>query len=220
VTSFNLEAEKRELQGSANNRRLRRQGRVPAVIYGGGKDPVHVSLNHMRLLREMQEEAFYTTVLSIRVGSVSEAAVVKDVQRHPAKPQLLHLDFQRVVEDEELTLHVPIHFIGEAKAKGVKDQGGVIEHLITDVEVTCLPRHLPEFLELDISAMELNQMLHLSDIPLPEGVTVVALAHDQDQPVVSISPPRREEAEEVEEEEPEAEVPTVAETRSEEKDES
>jgi large subunit ribosomal protein L25 len=219
VTSFNLEAEKRELQGSANNRRLRREGRVPAVIYGGGKDPMHVSLNHMRLLREMQEEAFYTTILSIKVGSTSESAVVKEVQRHPYKPQLLHLDFQRVVEDEDITLHVPIHFIGEATAKGVKEQGGVIEHLMTDVEVTCLPRYLPEYLELDISALELNQILHLSDIPLPEGVTVVALAHQQDHPVVSISPPRREEAEEGEEA-PEAEVPTVAETRSEDKDES
>ncbi len=218
MTSFVLEAEQREQQGSANNRRLRRQGRVPAVIYGGGKDPVQMSLNHTRLLREMQEEAFFTSILSIRVGSGAESAVVKEVQRHPAKPLILHVDFQRVVEDEEITLHVPIHFTGEVNARGVKEQGGVIEHLATDVEVTCLPRHLPEFLELDISALELGQILHLSDLPLPQGVTLVALAHQQDLPVVTISPPRREEVDDTAVEA--AEVPTVADTRAPEKDES
>jgi large subunit ribosomal protein L25 len=172
-----------------------------------------VSLNHMALLREMEQEAFFTSILSLKIGNQTQPAVVKEVQRHPAKPQLLHLDFQRIVEDEEITLHVPIHFVGEAAARGVKEQGGVIEHLLTDVEVTCLPRYLPEYLELDVSAMELNQMLHLSDIPLPEGVTLVALSHQQDHPVVTVSPPRREEEEEGAEPAA-AEVPTVAETKA------
>src|SRR5690606_29394730 len=118
------------------------------------------------------------------------------VQRHPVKPQVLHVDFQRILEDQEITLYVPIHLVGEEIAKGVKDQGGALQHLMTDVEVTCLPRNLPEFLQLDVSNLELNQILHLSDIPLPEGVKIAALAHDQDQPVVSIIPPRREEEEE------------------------
>jgi large subunit ribosomal protein L25 len=117
------------------------------------------------------------------------------VQRHPVRPLILHLDFQRIVEDEEITLNVPIHFIGEAGAKGVKEQGGVIEHLLTDVEVLCLPRHLPEYLEIDVSAMDLNEILHLSDIKLPEGVSLVALSHNQDHPIVAINPPRREEEE-------------------------
>jgi large subunit ribosomal protein L25 len=186
---------------------------VPAVIYGGGQEPLSVSLNHMALLREMEQEAFFTSILSLKIGNQTQPAVVKEVQRHPAKPQLLHLDFQRIVEDEEITLHVPIHFVGEAAARGVKEQGGVIEHLLTDVEVTCLPRYLPEYLELDVSAMELNQMLHLSDIPLPEGVTLVALSHQQDHPVVTVSPPRREEEEEGAEPAA-AEVPTVAETKA------
>jgi large subunit ribosomal protein L25 len=213
VSTFVLQAEKREQQGSAHNRRLRRTGRVPAVIYGGGQEPLSVSLNHMALLREMEQEAFFTSILSLKIGNQTQPAVVKEVQRHPAKPQLLHLDFQRIVEDEEITLHVPIHFVGEAAARGVKEQGGVIEHLLTDVEVTCLPRYLPEYLELDVSAMELNQMLHLSDIPLPEGVTLVALSHQQDHPVVTVSPPRREEEEEGAEPAA-AEVPTVAETKA------
>ncbi len=132
------------------------------------------------------------------MGARDATVVVKDVQRHPAEAAASCIStFQRVVEDEEITLHVPIHFIGEAAAKGVKEQGGVIEHMLTDVEVICLPRHLPEYLELDVSNLELNDIYHLSDIQLPEGVSLVALAHGQDHAVVAINPPRREEEEQL-----------------------
>jgi large subunit ribosomal protein L25 len=141
----------------------------------------------------MDREAFYTSILTITVGSDEQPVVVKAVQRHPARPQIMHLDFQRVVEDEEITLNVPIHFLGEAAAKGVKEQGGVVEHIMTDVEISCLPRYLPEYLELDVTNLELNDIYHLSDIKLPEGVLSVALGHGQDLPVVAINPPRREE---------------------------
>jgi large subunit ribosomal protein L25 len=143
----------------------------------------------------MHREAFYTSILSIKVGSETQAVVVKAVQRHPAKPLIMHLDLQRVVEDEEISLNVPIHFLGETIAKGVKEQGGVVEHILTDVEISCLPRHLPEYLELDVTNLELNHIYHLSDIKLPEGVSSVALRHGQDLPVVAINPPRREEEE-------------------------
>ena len=137
--------------------------------------------------------------------------VVKGVERHPARPLIMHLDFQRVREDVELTLTVPIHFLGEIEAKGVKDQGGVVDHLLTDVEVRCLPRYLPEYLELDVTNLELNQLYHLSDIKLPEGVTLVALAGGHDHPVVAVNPPRAEEIDvPVETETPAGEVPATA----------
>ena len=193
--AFELSAEPRTGAGRSLSRRLRRTGRVPAIVYGGGETPSAISLDHNKLLHQMGHEAFYTSILTLKVEKLEQAVVVKAVQRHPAKPEILHLDFQRIVADVEITMHVPIHFVGEAVAVGVKEQGGVIEHLLTDVEITCLPKDLPEFLELDVTKVELNQILHLSDLPLPEGVTSTALEHGHDHPVVAINPPRREEEE-------------------------
>lgn len=215
--SFEIQGEPRDGAGRSLSRRLRKTGRVPAVVYGGGQEPRSISLDHNSLVHQMSREAFYTSILSIKLGSETQPVVVKAVQRHPAKPQIMHLDFQRVVEDEEITLNVPIHFLGETVAKGVKEQGGVVEHLQTDVEISCLPRDLPEYLELDVTNLELNHIYHLSDIKLPEGVSSVALRHGQDLPVVAINPPRREE-----EEAPAVEagaVPAAAETPAEPKPE-
>jgi large subunit ribosomal protein L25 len=152
-----------------------------------------VILDHNSLSHQMEREAFYTSILTLKLGAKSQQVVVKDVQRHPARPIIMHLDFQRVREDVEITLNVPIHFLNEAIAKGVKEQGGVVNHLVTDVEVRCLPRYLPEYLEVDVSNLELNQIYHLSDIKLPEGVSLVPLSHGDDHPVVSVTPPRQEE---------------------------
>ena len=193
---FEISAETRDGFGRSASRRLRRLGRVPAIVYGGGQDPSSVTLDRNSLINQMNLEAFYTSILNLKIGNKAQPVVVKEVQRHPAKSFVMHLDFQRVVEDEELTLTVPIHFIGEAVAVGVREQGGVIEHAMTDVEISCLPANLPEYLELDVTALELNEILHLSDINFPEGVTSTQLAHDIDSPVVAIHPPRREELEE------------------------
>jgi large subunit ribosomal protein L25 len=190
-----LQAEARDPRGRAGSRALRRNGKVPAVVYGAGQAPQAIALDHNSLLREMSQPAFYTSILTVKIGSETQSVVVKEVQRHPVKPVVVHLDFQRIVADQAITLNVPLHFVGEDVAKGVKEQGGVVEHLATDVEVICLPRHLPEFIEVDISHLELNQILHLSDLTLPEGVRLVALEHQQNLPVVTIAQPRREEAE-------------------------
>lgn len=219
---FELQAEARDGFRRTGARKLRRVGRIPAIVYGGGRAPEAISLDHDAVLHQMDREAFYTSILSIVVGTESQPVVVKEVQRHPAKPYVLHLDFQRIVENEEITLNVPIHFIGESTAKGVKEQGGVVEHLMTDLEISCLPKDLPEYLEVDVTALELNEVLHLSEIRLPEGVTSVALDHGQDPPVVAINPPRREEeeeeaiVEEAEAEVPAGEVPTTGEADEEE----
>lgn len=186
---YDLVAELREDQGKGASRRLRRQGKVPAIIYGAGRPPRNLAFDHNKVIKELENEAFYSSILNIKVGEKSQAAVVKDIQRHPSKRQILHLDFQRIVEDEKIRMNVPIHFLGEDVALGVKQGGGSISRLMTDVEVSCLPKDLPEYFEVDVAELELNQMLHLSDIKVPEGVEIVALSQgdDQDQPIVSIA---------------------------------
>ena len=193
--AFELAGEPRAQLGRTSARRLRKAGKVPAIMYGGGEAPESLMLDHNTLKHQMAREAFYTSILTLKLGTKAQQVVVKAVERHPARPIIMHLDFQRVREDVEITLNVPIHFLNEAEAKGVKDQGGVVNHVLTDVEVRCLPRYLPEYLEIDLTALELNQMFHLSDIKLPEGVTLVALAHGDDQPLVAVNPPREEEIE-------------------------
>ena len=186
---YDLVAELREDQGKGASRRLRREGKVPAIIYGAGRPPRNLAFEHNKVIKELENEAFYSSILNIKVGDKSQAAVVKDIQRHPSKRQIMHLDFQRIVEDEKIRMNVPIHFVGEDVAVGVKQGGGSISRLMTDVEVSCLPKDLPEFFEVDVAEMDLNDMLHLSDIKVPEGVEIVALAQgeDQDQPIVSIA---------------------------------
>ena len=185
---YDLVAEMRDKQGKGASRRLRRQGKVPAIIYGAGRPPRNLAFDQNKVLKELENEAFYSSILNIKVGDKSQAAVVKDIQRHPAKQQILHMDFQRIVEDEKIRMNVPLHFIGEDVAPGVKTGGGSVSHLMSDVEVSCLPRDLPEFIEVDVSALELNEMLHLSDLKIPDGVEIPALiqGEDQDNAVVSI----------------------------------
>jgi large subunit ribosomal protein L25 len=192
-TVFELSVEPRATLGRTGSRRLRKAGKVPAILYGGGEAPESMVLDHNTLSHQMSREAFFTSILTLKIGPKSQQVVVKDVQRHPFKPVIMHLDFQRIREDEEITLSVPVHFLNEADAKGVKEQGGVVDHLLSEVEVQCLPRYLPEFLEIDVTALELNQIYHLSDIKLPEGVSLVALKHGHDEPVVAVNPPRQEE---------------------------
>ncbi len=185
---FDLVAEIREDQGKGASRRLRHEGKVPAIIYGAGRPPRALVFDHNRVIQQLENEKFYSSVLSIKVGEKSQAAILKDVQRHPSRPVVMHMDFQRIVEDEEIKMLVPIHFVGEDVAPGVKQGGGKPQHMITEVEVVCLPKHLPEYLELDVSELELDAMLKLSDIPLPEGVSIPALAQGEeaDRGVVSI----------------------------------
>ena len=210
---FDLIAEIREDQGKGASRRLRHQGMVPAIIYGAGRPPRALAFDHNRVIQQLANESFYSSVLNIKVGEKSQAAILKDVQRHPSKAQIMHMDFQRIVEDEEIKMLVPIHFLGEDVAIGVKQGGGKVQHHMTEVEVVCLPRHLPEYLDLDVAELELDEMLKLSDIPLPEGVTIPALAQGEeaDRAVVSIHVIKEVVIEEEVEGEEAAEVPVVGE---------
>jgi len=185
---FDLVAEIREDSGKGASRRLRHQNKVPAIIYGAGRPPRALTFDHNKVMHELENESFYSSVLNIKVGDKSQAAIVKDIQRHPSKPRIVHMDFQRIVEDQVIRMNVPIHFLGADDAVGVRDGGGSVSQMRNDVEVVCLPKDLPEYLELDISELELDDYMYMSDIPLPEGVEIPELAQetDQVQPIVSI----------------------------------
>ena len=192
--SFELAAEFRDGQGKGASRRLRHAGKVPAILYGGHVEPRAVSLDHQKLMTLVDNEKFYSSIINLAVGDKKQAAIVKDLQMHPARNAIVHVDLQRVSENEKIRIHLPIHFKGEAASPGVKTQGGVVSHRIADVEVSCLPKDLPEFIELDLSQMNMNESKHLSDLPLPPGVTIPAISKS-DAVVVSIHPPRAEEPE-------------------------
>ena len=173
-------------RGKGASRRLRHQGKVPAIIYGAGREPRALMFDHNKVLRELENASFYSSILTIKVGDKSRAAIVKDIQRHPSKKQILHIDLQRIVEDEKIRMQIPIHYLGEEEAIGVKIGGGSVSRLMTEIEVSCFPKDLPEFLEVDISELELDQMLYVSSISLPKGVEVSEILLEQDQAIVSI----------------------------------
>lgn len=193
--SFEVSAETRGDQGKGASRRLRRAGKVPGILYGGSGEPSAVTLDQLKLLNVIEDEKFYSSIIKLKLDGRDEQAVVKDVQMHPAKRQVLHMDLQRVLADQPIRLHLPIHFLNAATSPGVKVQGGLVSHLRTDVEISCLPKDLPEALEVDMGKMNLNETLFLKDIPLPEGVSIPELAKGRNVPVVSIHAPRAEEPE-------------------------
>ena len=185
---FDLVAGIREDQGKGASRRLRLTGKVPAIIYGAGRPPRALTFDHNKVIKQLENESFYSSILNIKVGDKSQAAIVKDIQRHPAKPRIMHMDLQRIVEDVKIKMNVPIHFLNADIAVGVKEGGGSVSQLMNDVEVSCLPKDLPEYFEVDIADLELDAMLNLSDIKVPEGVEILQLAQgeDQDRGIVSI----------------------------------
>ncbi len=187
MSDYRLSAQSREEAGKGSSRRLRRlEGQVPAIVYGGKNKPKSIQLAHKDLKRALEEESFYSSVITLEINGKDEPVILKALQRHPAKPLVLHADFQRASAGTVLKVNVPVHFLNETSCTGVKMQGGVIHHDAVEIEVSCSPKDLPEFIEVDLAEVELDQVLHLSDLKAPKGVTFVALAHDSDLPVVSI----------------------------------
>jgi len=192
--SFTFGADLRGTQGKGASRRLRHSGKVPAILYGAHQEAQALILDQQNLLTMISDERFYSSIVRLKIGEATQEAIIKDVQMHPAKNLVVHVDLQRVVQNERIRIRLPIHFKGESVSPGVKTQGGVVSHMRADVEISCLPKDLPEFLELDLSGMNLNDTKFLSDIPLPNGVTVPELTQ-RNAPVVSIHAPRAEEPE-------------------------
>ena len=191
MTDFALNAEVRSDLGKGASRRLRRiASLVPAVIYGGNKAPQSITLVAKDLAKLLESDAAFSHVLTLNLADGKESVLIKALQRHPAKGFVLHADFIRVVAGQKLTAHIPLHFLNEEVAVGVKQQGGIISHTVNEVEVSCLPKHLPEFIEVDMAKVELGQIVHMSDLKLPVGVELVSLSHDSDLAVASIHAPR------------------------------
>jgi large subunit ribosomal protein L25 len=193
MTDFVLNARARTDKGKGASRRLRRLAEeVPAIVYGDGGEPEAIVLIHRELARALESEAFYSHIISLRIDDKPQDVILKDVQRHPARPVVLHADFLRVSKTHKLTTRVPLHFINEDRCEAVKQQGGVVQHNLVDLEIQCLPGDLPEYIAVDMATMEMGQILHISDLVLPAGVDSVALAHgaDHDLPVVAIHRPK------------------------------
>ena len=219
MSEYFLKAEKRQDIGKGASRRLRRDNKVPAVIYGGEAGAESVTLQHNEILKLLQDDAFFSQIVDIEVDGEVTETVVRDLQRHPYKPTIMHADFQRIVRGMEITVNVPIHYLNTETAVGVKAGGIVTQHMI-NVEISCRPRLLPKAIEVDIAKMDMHDVIRLGDLVIPEGVTLTAYdAEDEDTniAVVSIHPPKQAvESEEVEEVDPNVEA--TAQSSDEDKD--
>lgn len=205
LTVVNRDADK---QGKGASRRLRKQNLVPAIIYGGNEEPTTIAIKNNELWKLLENEAFFSNILTIKLDGQEELAVIKDLQRHPSKGFPMHADFQRIVKGEKINMNIPVHFVGRETAPGVK-AGGILSTLVTDIEIVCLPQDLPEYLEVDVSELEIGESLHLTDIKLPEGVILFELDVDEpiDRTVVNMQAPTVEEVDEDTEEVDAADVP-------------
>ncbi|WP_018625290.1 50S ribosomal protein L25/general stress protein Ctc [Kangiella aquimarina] len=212
MSEFTFNAELRSDMGKGASRRLRREAdMIPAIVYGGKEEPKSISLNHNQIINMLDEEAVYSSIINLDIDGTVEEVVIKDIQRHPFKPKVLHMDLKRIVRGEIMNATVPLHFLNEKSAPGVK-AGGVMSHQITSVEVACRPRNLPEYIEVDLGGLDLGDTIHLSDLKLPEGVELTALqGEEHDLSVANVvrpSGPSEDETEEADEA-AEAEVPAT-----------
>ncbi len=201
MTKFELSAEVRTQHGKAMMRRMRRiEDKIPAVIYGAGKSAESITLLHKDILHALENEAVFSHVLKIHLNNgQTEQVVLKAIQRHVFKPKIVHVDFLRIDAKEKIHMHVPLHFLNEEACPGVKD-GGLISKQMTDLEVKCLPGNLPEFIEVDLSTLELDHVVHMSDVRLPKGVELLhELDEQHDHPVVIIHLPRAAKEEDAQE---------------------
>lgn len=197
MADYSLNAKERNQKGTPASRRLRREGWIPANVYGAGKNPHMVALNENELLQLMDDEGFFSSLISIEGLNERQDVLVRDIQMHPYKPKPLHVDFQRVKADQKISLSVPLHVAGEEDAPGVLE-GGTVSYLITEVEITCLPKNIPDYLEVDVRALNIGDTLHLSDIPAPSGVEI-HFDEETDQAVVTVAGMQAEPEAEVEE---------------------
>lgn len=207
MSTFTINATSRKDTGKGASRRLRREGNIPAVVYGGGADAVSLTLSEREVNKASMEEAFFSSIVELVIDGEKTQAVIMDLQRHQYKPVITHMDFERVNADTIVDKKIPLHFVNEDKCTGVKDAGGAISHNITELEIKCPAGKLPEFIEVDMAAVEVGQVVHISDIVLPEGAISVELQHgaSHDQPVASVIGPKGASADDAEGEEAAAE---------------
>ncbi|PSJ17126.1 50S ribosomal protein L25/general stress protein Ctc [Nitrosomonas supralitoralis] len=200
-----ISADKRTLQGKGASRRLRGSGKVPAIIYGGDQASQSIEMDHNDLFHKLRLEAFHASILTLSVAGKKEPVLLRDVQMHPFKKQVLHVDFQRIDKNKKIHMKVPLHFINAEISPGVKTSGGIVSHILTEVDISCLPSDLPEFISVDLAELTAGHTLHLSDLVLPKDVETVALVKGDDLPVATIVIPRSVLSEEASSEEASAE---------------
>jgi large subunit ribosomal protein L25 len=201
MADFELNAELRTDKGKGASRRLRRNAdMIPAILYGAGKDPLSLTLAHKDIHKACENEAFFSHIITINADGDSQQAIVKDLQRHPAKDRIMHADFLRIQMDQAITVEVPLHFLNEDSCLGVRQGGGNVSHNMTSIEISCLPGDLPEYIEVDIEDLDLGDAIHMSDLKLAEELSIQSLQQgaDHDHVVVSVNAPKR--AEELDEE--------------------
>ena len=190
---YELTAQPREIAGRGASRLLRRENRIPAILYGAEKPAMSISLNHFEVSKALENDGIYSHILTLNINGEAHKTVLKDIQRHPYKPKIVHIDFLRVNPKEKIIMHIPVHVKGEADAPGIKE-GGVFMHLMNSVEVRCLPSDLPEFIEVDVSGFNIDDGIHLSDLSLPKSVELMAFAHghadEHDELVIKLHIPR------------------------------
>ena len=204
-------ARSKDQQGKGASRRLRKQNLVPAIIYGGNEEPTPIAIRANELVKLLDNEAFFSNILTINADGEEHQAVIKDLQRHPAKGYPMHADFQRIIKGQKIHMNVPVHFNGREEAPGTQE-GGILSTLVSDIEIVCLPSQLPEFLAIDVSGMEIGDSYHMSDIKLPEGVVIheLELEDGTDRTIVNMQPPTVEEVDEPVEDDVDAdEVPAT-----------
>jgi large subunit ribosomal protein L25 len=216
--SIEVVAIERSLQGTGASRRLRNSGRTPGIVYGGGKPAQPIELDHNALSRHLKLEAFHASILTMKIGTENQQVLLRDVQMHPWRQMVQHVDFQRVAADVKIHVKVPLHFINVEHSPGVKLGHGIISHVLNEIEITCLPANLPEFIEVDLGQVELGQSIHLADLKFPEGVESVQFKRGDNQVVATIQIPGGAKEEEVEvAPTPVAAVPATAQKDKEEK---
>ena len=181
--AIEISARKRETQGTGASRRLRRQGRVPGIVYGGDQDAVNIELDHKDLYLNLRNERFHASILTLDLAGAKQQVLLRSVNMHPYRPQVQHVDFQRVQKDRKLHMKVPLHFTNAEKSPGVKDQGGVVSHVLNELDVTCFPADLPEFIEVDLSNLAVGNSVHARELTLPKGVE--AVLHKNENPVIA-----------------------------------
>ena len=201
MADFELNASLRKDKGKGASRRLRRNAdMIPAILYGAGKDPQSLTLAHKDIHKACENEAFFSHIITINADGDSQQAIIKDLQRHPAKDRIMHADFLRIQMDQAITVEVPLHFLNEDSCLGVRQGGGNVSHNMTSIEISCLPGDLPEYIEVDIEDLDLGDAIHMSDLKLAEELSIPSLQQgpDHDHVVVSVNAPKR--AEELDEE--------------------
>ena len=185
-----INAKERKSKGTGASRRLRHEGTTPGILYGGVKDAISLEIDTKELFMQFRHEAFHASILTLNLEGKKESVILRDFQMHPVRNNIQHIDFQRINENEKISVKVPFHFINEETAPGVKIEGGLVSHIMTEIDISCLPKDLPQYIEVDLGELAMGESIHLSEVTVPEGVELTSLTDENDPAITSISKPK------------------------------